>query len=110
MHVPDLAAEDALPDGEVLLQVLDLEQRAVACAHATLASPEIVPSRSLRLSSTDSQQRSRWSGAASTRFFNSGSSWQRSNACGQRGRNLQPPGRLISEGGAPVIECSFSGF
>ena len=26
------------------------------------------------------------------------------------GRNLQPCGRLISDGGMPLIECSFSGL
>src|SRR5262249_22573501 len=108
----DLARQHALPDREVLLQALDLDEGAVLrlrLGHATLASPAIVVSRSRRLSSTESQQRSRWPGE-STRFFSPGSSMHFSNACGQRGRNLQPSGRLISDGGVPSIECSRSGF
>ena len=37
-----------------------------------------------------------------TRFSSGGCSVHFSNACGQRGRNLQPCGRLISDGGAPA--------
>ena len=31
-------------------------------------------------------------------------------ACGQRGLNLQPSGRLISEGGEPAIDASLACF
>src|SRR6476646_3306410 len=106
MNVPGDPPREPLVDREPLLQLRDLEERAVRFVHAT-ASPAIVSTLSLRFSSRESQQRSRWS-AAWTRFTSSGSSVQRSNACGQRGRNLQPRGALISEGGEPVIECSCS--
>src|SRR5436309_10090707 len=53
--------------------------------------------------------RSRWA-CSSTRLRSSGSSVHFSKAYGQRGRNLQPWGRLISDGGMPLIECSRSSF
>ena len=71
--------------------------------------PASVASRRRRLSSTDNQQRSRWLGS-STRFSRRGSSVHLSKACGQRGRNLQPFGALISDGGVPLIECRRSCF
>src|SRR5207248_6713212 len=112
-----LPLEDGVPDREVLLDVLDLDERpapAAAAVHADAhaasdAPPAIVSSRWARLYSTSSQQRSRWPGV-STRFSRPGSSVHFSKACGQRGRNLQPCGSWISEGGAPVIECSRACF
>ena len=108
MDRPDLAPEHALPDREVLLDVLDLDQglaAVAALAHAASSVPASVGSRRRRLSSTDSQQRSTWPGS-STRFSSGGSSVHFAKACGQRGRNLQPAGALISDGGVPLIECS----
>src|SRR5207245_1421211 len=99
----DLALEQPLPNRKVLPDVLDLEQ-----THAAAGSPpSIVSSRTARFVSTVSQQRSRWPGV-STRFSSRGSSRHLSNACGHRGRNLQPCGSRMSDGGEPSIVCSRS--
>src|SRR5262245_59538370 len=116
MHVRDLALQEASSDREVLPDVPDLEARSLARVldvledghAASTEPPEMVSSRWSRLYSTSSQQRSRWP-ALPTLFSSSGSSMHLSNACGQRGRNLQPSGRLISDGGEPSIVCRRSG-
>src|SRR5262249_51365959 len=105
VHARDLALHHALADREVLLDVLDVEERLGQAASE--CPPWIVSSRTERFGSTSSQQRSRWPGS-STRFASCGSSKHLSNACGQRGRNLQPFGELMSDGGEPSIECSRS--
>src|SRR5207237_1337295 len=60
VHAPDLAAQHALLDREVLLQAARLDERGAAVrAHAaSSSSPRIVRSRTVRFSCTESQQRS----------------------------------------------------
>src|SRR5271170_573243 len=111
MHLSGLAADQRpRADREVHLEVIDVEQRrreraggvalrvlaggggaAQRVAHAVTwsgSSRPISPStrRRSRFSATPSQQRSRWSGAPSTLASSGGTSVQRANACGQRGR------------------------
>jgi len=69
----------------------------------------MVASRRARLSSTDRWQASRCPSPTFTVSWGS-SARQRSNACGQRGRKLQPFGRLISDGGWPAIAVSLRAF
>src|SRR5438105_4152903 len=85
-------------------------RRAQAITVGSLARP-ICPSttRLVRFSCAESQQRSRCPGASASRDSSAGTSTQRENSCGQRGRKWQPSGGLTSEGGWPAIVGSRAG-
>src|SRR5205085_10797147 len=114
MHARDLVLEDdPLADREVELEVVDRDERAVRAHTVTPStSSPICPgetSRRPRLSSSESQQRSRWPAASGTRASSGGTSEHLSNSCGQRARKWQPFGGSISDGGEPGIDGSRLG-
>src|ERR1700758_4997134 len=114
MDSPDGALQDSCPDREVLDEALDAEDlvpavcplvdfRGSCGAHAT-ASENLL----LRPISSSEKKHALWCAEPSTGTSGGFSSRQRSRARKQRGWNAQPGGRLISDGGAPVIGWSHS--
>ena len=114
MDVPDRALHDPGADREMLVEVFDAEDLLAALgplvdargrlgAHAT-ASENL----DLRPISSSEKWHALSCPAPSTGFSGGTSCLQRSRARKHRGWNGQPGGRLMSEGGAPVMGSSHS--
>src|SRR5262249_36977508 len=109
---PRRTREHALADGEVLGQVLDLDEGTVTCAllrRAHPVTPSSTPTRLRQISRLRSGVKwhaSRWPpgiGGSGGRFVSHGS-----NRYWQRGWNGQPGGGRSSDGGEPSIGSSTS--